>query len=165
MSDENETELPPLLGRHHPVPRRRWRWLLPLLVSTAAVALVAVVVTAVNRDDGGAPGAVIDRYLNAVERGDTVEAYGLLCDRFRAAKPFNEFASTIQIEKVEAGGTPEHKVDRVEEVSATERRASYTVRRREGDVFVEAALVRERDAWRICGFKTRGVATTTTVGG
>lgn len=34
MSDD------PLLGRRDPVPRRRWRWLLPVLLALAVVALI-----------------------------------------------------------------------------------------------------------------------------
>ena len=160
MSDDNE--LPPLLGRGQVVPRRRWRWLLPLLVTLAAASLVGVGVTYLVRDDADSPQRVIDRYLNAVERGDTVEAYSLLCERFRKARPFTEFQSILALEKQDAGGVTDHKVARVETLADGTRVASYTVRRSDGDVVVDAALVKERGNWRVCGFKTRGRVTTTT---
>jgi len=164
MTDETQEEPPPLLGRGEAVPRRRWRWLLPLLVAAAVSSLVAVGATVILNDDKGSPRAVVDRYLENVSEGKTLAAYGLLCDRFRTAKPFSEFTSTLQIEKLEAGGVPEHKIGKEEKIAGAknQRRVSYTVRRMEGkvivDVIVDAALVRERGHWRICGFKTRGPA-------
>lgn len=164
MSDDTHEEPPPLLGRGETVPRRRWKWLLPLLVAAAVSTLVAVGATVILDEDRGAPRAVVDRYLDNVAKGDTVAAYSLLCDRFRTAKPFSDFTRTLQIEKLEAGGVPEHKIGREEKVPGdkNQRRVSYTVRRMEGkvivDVIVDAALVREQGRWRICGFKTRGPA-------
>lgn len=160
MTDDNE--LPPLLGREQTVPRRRWRWLLPLFVAMAAVSLAGVVVTALVSDDAGSPERVIDDYLTAVEKGDTVKAYGLLCQRFRKARPYEEFRSILVLEKQEAGGVTDHQVARVEKVDGDTRVASYTVRRADGDVIVDAGLTREGGKWRVCGFKTRGRVPTTT---
>lgn len=165
MTDEG-IDPPPLLGRDQTVPRRRWKWLLPLLVTLAVASLLAVGLVAVLRNDTGSPKAVIDRYLSAVERGDTTKAYRLLCGRFRRNTSFSKFERTLQAEKREAGGVTDHRVARVRDAGPNQRLASYTVRRSDGDFFVDAALVREADSWRVCGFKTRGAAPRpTTTGG
>jgi hypothetical protein len=162
MSDD-EMELGPLLGRGHPVPRRRWRWLLPLLVTLAAAVLLAVAVTS-TRNGPDSPARVMDRYLDAVEKGDTTEAYPLLCRQFRSQKSFSEFERTLRLEKFEAGGITEHGPVRIERLADGTAVTSYTVRRQEGDAILDARLIREGGQWRICGFNTRGLATTTTLG-
>ena len=161
MSDETPSEQP-LLGRGQTVPRRRWTWLLPLLLSIAAVSLAAVGVIAVTRDTSPSPQKVMDQYLDLVERGDSVKAYSLLCDQFRRDRPFNEYQSILTLEKREAGGVTDHRIGAVSKLPNGDRAVAYTVKRSDGQLILDARLVRERGNWRVCGIRTRGPAPTTT---
>lgn len=153
----------PLLGRHDPVPRRRWRWLLPLLLSAAVIALVTSLVVRANEQDSS-PEHAVEAYLNALEDGELNKAYGLLCAQ---RPPLDQFKDEIAVERRQNGGVLGHRLDRVEVRGNGQRVAYYTVRHQEIDQVFSVALVRESGEWRLCGFgqptglTDRGVTTTT----
>ncbi len=150
MSDQ------PLLGRHDAVPRRRWRWLLPLILGAAVVALATSLIVRATREDTSTPEYAVDAYLEAVEAGATTRAYGLLCAKAHQEASLAEFQKTINAERTQAGGVIGHKVARIETTSDDdERLASYTVRRQKNDLVVDAVVKREDGRWKMCGFKPR----------
>jgi hypothetical protein len=151
MSDQ------PLLGRQDAVPRRRWRWLLPLLVGSAVLALIATLVVRVMQEDTSTPKYAVESYLEAVETGATSRAYDLLCSQAHRDTSLAEFEKEINTERAQAGGVVGHKVARVEKTSATLARTSYTVRRQENDLVVDAVVKREGGEWKMCGFRPRVV--------
>ncbi|MBA2607959.1 MAG: hypothetical protein H0U92_03380 [Actinobacteria bacterium] len=145
---------PPLLGRHDAVPRRRWQWLLPLLVGLAVVGLAAgLVVRFTNRNDN--PRHAVSSYLDAVQHGKTRRAYGQLCDAFHKAVSYEDFDAKSKAERASSGGVLGSKIARIEPRTNGQRLATYTVRREAGDTVVDAALVREHGDWRLCGFRPR----------
>ncbi|MEY2424889.1 MAG: hypothetical protein QOI61_461 [Actinomycetota bacterium] len=147
----------PLLGRHDAVPRRRWRWLLPLLVGLAVVALVVSLVVRLTQEDTSTPAYAVNAYLEAVESGATTRAYGLLCAKAHQEASLAEFRTTINAERSQAGGVVGHKVARIQTTAADERLTSYTVRRKNSDLVVDAVIKREAGEWKMCGFKPRVV--------
>lgn len=144
----------PLLGRHDAVPRRRWRWLLPILVVVALVALAgSLIVRAVDSDDTGAPKAALNAYLEAVETGATTRAYAMLCsDKSKPSRA--EFATVVARERADAGGVLRHRIGEIKRKSATLVVATYTVQFERTYKFVAAALKREHRVWKLCGFTT-----------
>lgn len=144
----------PLLGRHDAVPRRRWRWLLPLLVGFAVVALAAGAAYRVDRSKKS-PKHAVTSYLAAVQKGQTRQAYDQLCDAFHKAVSYKSFATKSQAERAAGGGVVGTHVARIVPRPDGQRLATYTVRREAGDTVIDAALVKEAGKWRLCGFKAR----------
>ncbi|MEY2399819.1 MAG: hypothetical protein QOJ00_2993, partial [Actinomycetota bacterium] len=139
---------------HDAVPRRRWRWLLPLLVAVAVVALIATIGARIRRADAS-PEHAVTTYLNAVQHGKTRRAYDQLCDAFRLAVTYDSFAANSKREAASDGGVTGTHLARVESRANGQRLATYTVRRHAGDTVIDAALVNEHGRWRLCGFKPR----------
>ncbi len=152
MTDAGEER--PLLGRHDAVPRRRWQWLLPLIVGLAVVGLVVSVVGRVTQTRNS-PRHAVSSYLSAVEHGRTREAYDQLCDAFHHAVTYKAFDAKSKAERTANGGVLGTHIARIEERPHGQRLATYTVRRDGLDTVIDAALVKEHGKWRLCGFKTR----------
>lgn len=146
----------PLLGRHDAVPRRRWQWLLPLVVGLGVVGLGAgLVMRVVQRDNS--PRHAVASYLDAVEKGQTRRAYDQLCDAFHKAVSYKTFNAKSKGERAAGGGVRGTHIARIEGRPNGQRLATYTVRREAVDTVIDAALVKERDEWRLCGFKPRPI--------
>ena len=140
----------PLLGRADAVPRRRWRWLLPLVLAVAAVALVTSVVVRARDDDRGSPEFALNSYLDALESNATIKAYGLLCDK---RPPQHEFEEAVAKERQDSGGVLGHKIGDVTRRGNNLVVARYTVNYRDTHRFWAAALVKESGEWKVCGFR------------
>lgn len=148
------TEPGPLLGRHDAVPRRRWQWLLPLLIGLAVVGLVASLVVRAQQQRTTTARYALNSYLDAVEKGSTGRAYAMLCTKAKNRPSIAEFESKLARERADSGGVIGHKIS-----DLTKRRdgtvlATYTVRFKRTYKWNAAALVKERGAWKLCGFKT-----------
>jgi hypothetical protein len=140
----------PLLGRDDAVPRRRWRWLLPLLVGIALVALVAsVVVRVVDHGDGAKD--TLDTYLSAVQRGDTGTAYALLCSSVTASKA--EFAAQVSQERQSFGGVVRHRMGSTKKLADGDRSVRYTIQYVDTYRWYEARMTNITGSWKVCGFK------------
>jgi hypothetical protein len=144
----------PLLGRDDAVPRRRWQWLLPVLVVLAVVGLVGSLVVRSQDKRRTSPEHAINAYLDAVQGGATAKAYGMLCAQFRARVSPQEFQQTVGKERVASGGVVGHHLARVVK-RGDHRVATYTVRRQNGDIVIDARLEREGGKWKPCNFVTR----------
>lgn len=141
----------PLLGRDDAVPRRRWRWLLPLLVGVALVALVASLVVRAQGTDTGAK-HVLDSYLDAVQKGDTTAAYSLLCAS--ASRPASaDFAAQVRDERQNFGGVVGHRMGEVTKLPGGDQTVTYTIQYNATYRFYAARMTHEADAWKVCGFK------------
>ena len=142
----------PLLGRDDAVPRRRWRWLLPLLIGVALVALVAsLVVRAAQGNDSGAK-HVLDSYLDAVQKGDTTTAYSLLCAS--ASRPASaDFAAHVRDERQNFGGVVGHRMGEATKLPGGDQTVTYTIQYNATYRFYAARMTHEADAWKVCGFK------------
>lgn len=148
------SEQQPLLGRLDAVPRRRWRWLLPTLVGVALLALIgSLVFRAVDTDDAGSPKAALVAYLQALETNATTRAYGMLCAS-KSKPSLATFEETVRRERADFGGVKRHRLGEVTKKSDTLVVATYTVQFESTYKWVAAALVRQKGAWKPCGFKT-----------
>ena len=145
----------PLLGRHDAVPRRRWRWLLPLVVALGVVALLGAMIVRVRQREDSSPKHAVASYLDAVQHGKTERAYAQLCVGFHKAVSYASFAQRSQAEKIADGGVIASHISRIEPRPDGEQVVTYIVRRSQGDTVFDAALVREQGKWRLCGFRPR----------
>jgi hypothetical protein len=152
----NAGEAPPLLGRHDAVPRRRWKWLLPLIVGLAVIGLVVSVAVRVAQARNS-PRHAVSSYLSAVEHGRTRHAYDQLCDAFHKAVTYTSFDEKSKAERAANGGVLGTKIARIESRPNGQRLATYTVRRETVDTVIDAALVKESGKWRLCGFAPRPI--------
>jgi hypothetical protein len=146
MSDQ------PLLGKTDAVPRRRWRWLLPLLIVGAVVALVASLVARSQEVDRNSPSAVLDRYLTAVQAGNTDAAYAMLCAG--ASTPSKaEFATEIAKERQNFGGIKRHRMGTTKRLADGDRTVSYTIQYHNTYRWYQARMTNNTGPWLVCGFK------------
>jgi hypothetical protein len=148
------SDAPPLLGRHDAVPRRRWQWMLPALVVLALLGIVGSLVVRAHDKQQASPEHAINAYLDAVESGATAKAYGMLCAQFRDRVSQHEFQQTVDKERTASGGVVGHHVARVVK-RGDHRVATYTVRRQDSDIVIDARLEREGGKWKPCNFLTR----------
>ena len=141
----------PLLGRADAVPRRRWRWLLPLVIGVSAVALVVSLVVRDREQDKESPRFALDTYLEALETNATIKAYGLLCRDKRPSR--HDFEEQVAKERQDSGGVVGHKISDVTKRSNTIVVATYTVNYKHTYKWWAAALVKDAQGWKVCGFK------------
>ncbi|MEY2419705.1 MAG: hypothetical protein QOG90_2385 [Actinomycetota bacterium] len=149
MSDATDT---PLLGRQDAVPRRRWRWLLPLLVVAAVVALVASLVVRSQGGDDNSPKAVLDTYLTAVQEGDTAAAYARLCASSSSPSK-SEFATQVARERQNFGGVIRHRMGSRKKLADGDETVSYTIQYHNTYRWYEARMTNKTGSWKVCGFK------------
>ena len=142
----------PLLGRDDAVPRRRWRWLLPLVVVVALAALVgSLVARAQSRSDSNAKG-VLDDYLTAVQHGDTNAAFGMLCAS-SSTPAKGEFAQQVAKERRNFGGVVRHRMGKSKRLADGDETVTYTVQYHNTYRWYEARMTRQTGDWKVCGFK------------
>jgi hypothetical protein len=144
----------PLLGRHDAVPRRRWRWLLPTVVGVAAIALIgSLVIRLADKDENAGPRAALNAYLSAVEKAETNRAYSMLCaDKHKPS--LKDFEQAVKREREDSGGVLRHRIGEVQRRSQKLVVATYTVQFQRTYKWVAAAIVRQQDEWKLCGFRT-----------
>lgn len=142
----------PLLGRADAVPRRRWRWLLPLVIVVALSALVASLVVRAHANDAKSAKSVLGRYLSAVQQGDTAKAFALLCPG--ASTPTEAaFATQVARERQNFGGVLGHRMGSVKKLAGGDETVTYTIQYRTSYRFYAARMTHKTGAWRVCGFK------------
>jgi hypothetical protein len=141
-----------LLGVHDAVPRRRWRWLLPLLVVIAVIALVASLVVRAQDDGKGSAKAVLDTYLEAVQHGDTATAYSLLCASASAPSKA-DFATQVAQERQNFGGVIRHRMGKSTKLANGDAVVNYTIQYHNTYRWYEARMTNKIGAWKVCGFK------------
>jgi hypothetical protein len=146
MSDQ------PLLGKSDAVPRRRWRWLLPLVIVVAVVALVVSLVARTQEEDRNSPKAVLDRYLTAVQAGSTDVAYTMLCAHSSTPSKA-EFAREVAKERQNFGGIKRHRMGKTKRLADGDQTVSYTIQYHNTYRWYEARMTNDAGAWRVCGFK------------
>jgi hypothetical protein len=158
------SEPQPLLGKADAVPRRRWRWLLPLVIVVAVVALAGSLVARLG--SGDPVKSALGHYLTAVEAGDITQAYGLLC--VRSTRPSRtEFATEVRKERQNFGGVKGHRLGETNHLPGGDATVRYTVVYQATYRFYEARLTKTNGRWLVCGFNeisgstdTGGSATT-----
>jgi len=142
----------PLLGKTDAVPRRRWRWLLPLLIVVALVALVASLVAHTNGDDRNSAKGVLSRYLTAVQSGDTATAFGMLCASSGTPSKA-DFAKGVAQERQNFGGIKRHRMGSTTHLKDGDEVVSYTIQYHNTYRWYEARMTHKTGPWLVCGFK------------
>lgn len=140
----------PLLGREDAVPRRRWRWLLPLCVVVALMALVLSLV--VRGGNGHSAKGVLSSYLTAVQDGDTATAYGMLCAGSSTPSKA-DFARQVAEERQNFGGVKRHRMGTTKTLAGGDELVSYTIQYHNTYRWYEARMTYKTGAWLVCGFK------------
>ena len=142
----------PLLGRDDAVPRRRWRWLLPLLVVGAIAVLAGTLV--VHSEDVGrdSPKGVLNRYLTAVQHGPTAAAYALLCDG-PSTPTLAAFTKEVAQERHNFGGIKRHRMGSASKLAGGDEIVTYTIQYHDTYRWYEARMTNKAHKWLVCGFK------------
>jgi hypothetical protein len=142
----------PLLGRTDAVPRRRWRWLLPLVIVVALALLVGALVVRSRSVDRGTAKYALNQYLSAVQDGDTNTAFALLCAG-GSTPTAADFAAQVARERQNFGGVVGHRMGSVRKLAGGDQTVTYTVQYEATYRFYAARMTHKTGEWRVCGFR------------